>query len=296
MSTACASRKQRSVGIGVAVGVGEARERLGADDAAGGEVDDRLEGDVEPEAVDQALHARADALAALRVERRALLVRAGALALGDEVRGQLVLELAQLLGDGDEADQQADGGHRELAGAQREARPPGALERPARRDDVGERVERRERPSARARTCRPRTPRRRRAATRGRRRRPARSRCSATSARIVGENPSFDARSPNGVEATAAQARRRAPRPPKMSRERSVGSHAGERDARRRRAARGARSGSARRRRRRSGRPAPPSGNRLGSANSVSARPISASVVPTDIQASRPSPVAFAEA
>ena len=58
----------------------------------------------------------------------ALLVRAGALALGDEVRGQLVLELAQLLGDGDEADQQADGGNRELAGAQRQARPPGALE------------------------------------------------------------------------------------------------------------------------------------------------------------------------
>ena len=47
---------------------------------------------------------------------------------------------------------------------------------------------------------------------------------SATSARIVGENPSFDARSPNGEEATAAQARRRAPRPPKMSRERSFGS------------------------------------------------------------------------
>ena len=37
----------------------------------------------------------------------------------------------------------------------------------------------------------------------------------------------------------------------------------------------------------------PPSGNRLGSANSVSVRPISASVVPTDIQARRPSPVAF---
>ena len=113
----------------VAVGVGEARERLGADDAAAGEVDDRLERDVEPEAVDHALHARLDALAALRrrTSTRSC-VRAGALALGDEVRGQLVLELAQLLGDGDEADQQADGGDRELAGAQREARPPGALE------------------------------------------------------------------------------------------------------------------------------------------------------------------------
>ena len=110
-----------------AVGVGEARERLGADDAAAGEVDDRLEGDVEPVAVDKPLHARADALAALGVERDALLVLAGALALGDEVRGQLVLELAQLLGDGDEADQQADGGDRELAGAQREAGPPRAL-------------------------------------------------------------------------------------------------------------------------------------------------------------------------
>ena len=74
---------------------------------------------------------RADALAALRVERDDLLLLAGALALGDEVRGQLLLELAQLLGDGDEADQQADGGDRELAGAQREARPPGAARRPA---------------------------------------------------------------------------------------------------------------------------------------------------------------------
>ena len=113
----------------VAVGVGEARERLGADDPAAGEVDDRLEGDVEPEAVDQRLHARPDPLAALLVERDALLRGARALALGDEVRGQFVLELAQLLGDRDEADQQADGGDRELAGAQREARPPGALER-----------------------------------------------------------------------------------------------------------------------------------------------------------------------
>ena len=39
-----------------------------------------------------------------------------------------------------------------------------------------------------------------------------------------------------------------------------------------------------------------PSGNRLGWEKSVSASPISASVVPTDIHASRPSPVAFADA
>ena len=85
MSTACASRKQRSVGRACAVGVGEAGERLGADDPAAGQVDDRLEGDVEPVAVDQPLHARLDALAAHAVERDALLVGTGALALGDEV-------------------------------------------------------------------------------------------------------------------------------------------------------------------------------------------------------------------
>src|SRR4051812_1122564 len=39
-----------------------------------------------------------------------------------------------------------------------------------------------------------------------------------------------------------------------------------------------------------------PPGKRLGCEKSVSARPISASVVPTDIQARRPSPVALAEA
>ena len=53
---------------------------------------------------------------------------------------ELVLELAQPVGDGDEADHQADGGDGELAGAQREARPPRARVRLG-GEQVGERVQ-----------------------------------------------------------------------------------------------------------------------------------------------------------
>ena len=133
-----------SVGIAIAVGVGEARERLGAHDLAAGEVDDRLQRDVHALAADQPPDPPGELLAARAVGARELLLARGPLALGGEVGADLVLELAQLVREADEAHHQADGRDRELAGAQREARPPGVGVR-LRGEDVGEPVAGRQR-------------------------------------------------------------------------------------------------------------------------------------------------------
>src|SRR5215218_9702939 len=117
--------------------VGEARERLGADHLAAVEVDDRLQRDVKAVAVDQPRDAVLHRFAAAAVEVRDLLLAASALALDLEPAAELDLELAQPVGDRDEADYETDGGDRELAGAQRQARPPRVLVR-LRGEEVGE--------------------------------------------------------------------------------------------------------------------------------------------------------------
>ncbi len=285
MSTACASRKRALGRERVALGVGEARERLGADDPAAGQVDDRLEGDVEAAAVDQRLHARLDPLAALLVERDPLLRGPRALALGHQVLGQLVLELAQLLGDRDEADQQADGGDRELAGAQRQARPPRAGEQLGRPHER-ERVE-------------PRQDHHRQHAQVGPGHRAAGAPPPEGGDAGLRDHDEPDQRTHRGGEPVAgrevAQRWRGNGGPGEeegtQAAEDQKVSQAWRRDRpgrrRPRRSGRGARSGSARRRRPRSAAPARHSGNRLGSATSVVMSPIIASVVPTESHARR---------
>ena len=158
-----------------AVGVGEARERLGADDLAAGEVHDRLQRDVEALAGDQAPDAPGEPLPARAIGARELLLARRAVALGREVGLDLQLELAQLVGEADEAHDEADGGDRELPGAQRDRWPTRCPCRPRGRT----RARAPRRPTARARrscTSRPTPAGRSPGATRRSRRRPWRRR------------------------------------------------------------------------------------------------------------------------
>ena len=68
-------------------------------------------------------------LAAVAAQVGELVLARGALALLVEAAAELVLQVAQPVGDGDEAEHEAHGRHGELAGAERQARPPGALVR-----------------------------------------------------------------------------------------------------------------------------------------------------------------------
>ena len=141
MSTACASRKQRSVGI---AWPSASLKRASASapttrPLARSTIGWKATSSPKPSIMRCMRRGRA------RGGRRrgyALLVARARSRSATRFAVELVLELAQLLGDGDEADQQADGGNRELAGAQREATPTRQPSNSSRGPQVGERVER----------------------------------------------------------------------------------------------------------------------------------------------------------